>query len=167
MDTPAFILRILRGTGSLLVLWCLLLLPWTPSGAQDREQVPEKLPGATLVLPSEARALLGKARFIDTRILHDYLAGHLPDAIHIPYKEASVRSQKFNPEDDDVPAFLKRLGKFVPDKSSALVFYCNGLSCWKSYKAAKAAIEAGYTQVHWLREGLAAWRAQGFDLVQE
>lgn len=167
MDPAVFSSRALALSRLFLLVWCLLLQPWSLAWGQNREQVPEKLAGVTLVSTSEARTLLGRAYFIDTRILHDYLAGHLPDAIHVPYKEASVRSPTFNPDDDDVPAFLQRLGKFVPDTSSLLVFYCNGLSCWKSYKAAKAAITAGYTKVHWLREGLAIWQAQGLELVQE
>lgn len=131
------------------------------------KQVPTGLSGVKLVSSAEARLLLGKAVFVDTRILHDYLAGHLPDALHVPYKEASLRRPDFDPAQDDVPAFLARLSKFVPDSGSQLVFYCNGTSCWKSYKAAKAAFEAGYSQVLWLREGMAVWQAQGFELVQE
>lgn len=140
--------RVVVSFRPVLLAFGLLVQPCALLGAQEHEQVPEKLSGVRLVLASDARALLGKASFIDTRILHDYLAGHLPGALHIPYKEVSARSPKFDPTKDRVSAFLERLGKFVPDKTAVLVFYCNGPSCWKSYKASKVALDAGYANVH-------------------
>lgn len=152
-----------------VLLYFLVLLPSSHTWADVRnaELVPEALAGATLISAVAARDLLGKAGFIDTRILHDYLAGHLPDALHVPYKEASARTPGFDPAEDGVAAFLTRLHRLAPDKSSLLVFYCNGTSCWKSYKGAKVAIADGYAHVHWLREGMAAWKAKGFVVVSE
>jgi rhodanese-related sulfurtransferase len=167
MSVAGVVARVVVSFRSVLLAFGLTLQPCALLGAQEHEQVPEKLSGVTLVSASDARALLGKASFIDTRILHDYLAGHLPGALPIPYKEISARSPKFNPAEDAVAEFLERLGKFVPDKAAVLVFYCNGPSCWKSYKASKVALNAGYSNVHWLHEGLAGWQSQAFELVQE
>ncbi len=47
------------------------------------------------------------------------------------------------------------------NKSQALIFACNGAECWKSFKASRAAIQAGYTRVSWFRAGFPAWRGSG------
>ena len=35
---------------------------------------------------------------------------------------------------------------------------CNGTECWKSYKATRTAVAAGYTKVYWFRGGMPEWR---------
>lgn len=143
----------------------IFILPVGVSAAND--DVPLNLVGASVIAAEQARALAGKARFIDTRILHDYLAGHLPGAVHIHYKERSARSAGFDPALDDVPAFVARLRKFVPERSTPLVFYCNGVSCWKSYKGARAALHDGYRQIYWFRGGMKEWQERRFETASE
>lgn len=43
-----------------------------------------------------------------------------------------------------------------------LVFYCR-IDCWMSWNAARRALEAGYTNVHWFRDGIDDWRFEGFE----
>ena len=38
------------------------------------------------------------------------------------------------------------------------MFFCNGPECWKSYKASRAAVAAGYPKVYWFRGGMPEWR---------
>ena len=45
--------------------------------------------------------------------------------------------------------------------SDKLVFYCSNEMCGASKQAAKRAIEAGYTDVAVLPEGIAGWKAAG------
>lgn len=135
------------------------------SAANDN--VPPNLAGASIITAEQVRGLAGKARLIDTRVLHDYLAGHLPGAMHIHYKEHSARSAGFEPALDDVPAFVARLRKFVPERGTPLVFYCNGVSCWKSYKGARAALNDGYRQIYWFRGGMGEWQERRFETVSE
>jgi len=47
------------------------------------------------------------------------------------------------------------------DKARELVFFCSGPRCWLSYNAALRAARGGYTNVHWYRGGIEAWRAAG------
>ena len=108
----------------------------------------------------------GAVRLVDTRALHDFLAGHIPDALHVDYRERSARGTDFNAAEDDIPAFLARLGKFVKPEQ-IVVFYCNGPSCWKSYKGAVAAREAQYRHVFWFRGGMSEWQQQGRPVVAE
>ena len=45
-----------------------------------------------------------------------------------------------------------------------MIFYCNAGECWKSYKAAKVALDAGHTKVHWLRGGIPEWKSKGYPV---
>jgi rhodanese-related sulfurtransferase len=47
------------------------------------------------------------------------------------------------------------------DKGSKLVFYCANQKCGASHAAAKRAMEAGYTNVAVLPEGIAGWKQAG------
>jgi rhodanese-related sulfurtransferase len=134
--------------------------------AGDKD-TPTQLAGVGVVDAEGVETLAREgARIVDTRALHDFLAGHLPGASHVDYKERSERSPSFDANEDQVSAFLLRLGKFAV-KSRPVVFYCNGPSCWKSYKAAFAALGAGYRPVYWFRGGLGEWRQSGRPLVSE
>ena len=46
-------------------------------------------------------------------------------------------------------------------KDAKLVFYCASTKCTASDKAAEKALEAGYTDVNILREGIAGWKEAG------
>ena len=47
------------------------------------------------------------------------------------------------------------------NRSLPIVFFCQGAECWASYNAALRASLIGYTNVHWYRGGLRAWKAAG------
>jgi rhodanese-related sulfurtransferase len=47
------------------------------------------------------------------------------------------------------------------EKNQKLVFYCANTRCTASHKAAQKAIEAGYTEVSILPEGIKGWKAAG------
>ncbi|NIQ94443.1 MAG: hypothetical protein GWO11_01770 [Desulfuromonadales bacterium] len=58
---------------------------------------------------------------------------------------------------------LSRLPEGLPaDKSRKVVFYCLGIKCTASWRAAEKAVEAGYENVYAFREGLPAWEAAGY-----
>jgi PQQ-dependent catabolism-associated CXXCW motif protein len=46
------------------------------------------------------------------------------------------------------------------DKQRRVVFYCLA-DCWMSWNAAKRAIEYGYRQVYWYRDGTDGWASLG------
>ena len=62
-------------------------------------------------------------------------------------------------------AFEKRfaglLSALVPDKSSAIVFFCGNRNCWLSANAAMRAKKLGFTQVLWYRGGIESWKGAG------
>jgi len=81
---------------------------------------------------------------IDSRPEIKYFEGHLPWARSLPWQEMKERL-------DELPA----------DKGARLVFYCGGVKCDLSAKAAALAAEQGYTDVSVFTEGEPAWRQAG------
>ena len=122
---------------------------------------PRTLEGATLIEdPAQVESLLAAgARYIDARNQEEFAAGHVPGAILVPYVEKSAKDPGYDPKLDQFD--LQRLGD---NKAQPLVFGCNGPECWKSFKASRAALQAGYTKVYWFRTGVPAWRSSGRPL---
>ena len=89
---------------------------------------------------------------VDTRTQKEYDNEHVRGAILAPYVEKSLKEIDFDASKDDFSA-LKTIAKDKP-----AVFICNGPECWKSYKATRAAVAAGYTKVYWFRGGMPEWR---------
>ena len=87
----------------------------------------------------------------------EYVEKHIPGAVSIPYKEKSAKTPDFDPAEDKWD-----MGKFPQDKSASIVVYCNGVKCWKSYKSVARLVEAGYTNVNWLRTGFPGWTDKGY-----
>jgi rhodanese-related sulfurtransferase len=50
------------------------------------------------------------------------------------------------------------------DKNKTLVFYCLGVKCVASWRAAEKAVGLGYTNVYAFREGLPSWEKAGYPL---
>jgi rhodanese-related sulfurtransferase len=121
---------------------------------------PRSLPGVTVVDAPAVVALMKQgARYIDTRNDVEYKAAHVAGAVLIPYVEKSPKDPDYDASKDQFD--LTALGS---DKAALLVFACNGPECWKSYKASRAAIKAGFSRVHWFRGGVPEWRSANLPL---
>jgi rhodanese-related sulfurtransferase/ABC-type phosphate/phosphonate transport system substrate-binding protein len=124
---------------------------------------PRALPGATVVdAPAVAKLLQAGATYVDTRTDAEFKAGHVPGAILVPYGEKSHKDADFEAAQDKFD-----IAKLGANRAASLVFACNGPECWKSFKAAHAAVKAGYTKVYWFRGGFPEWRSSGmkFDVA--
>lgn len=118
---------------------------------------PNELPGATIVTADRAKELAAKgAQFVDVRSANEYAEGHIKGAKNVPYKEKSDKKPGFDASQDSFD-----LAKLPADKAAEMIFYCNGLECWKSYKAGVTAVKAGYKKIHWLRGGMPEWKGKG------
>lgn len=129
------------------------------AGLALANDVPPTLAGVTLVTAEQARKLIDAGTpAIDTRVGNEYADAHIKGAKNVPYKEKSAKTPGFNAKEDQFD-----LAK-LPDRSAPVIFYCNGPECWKSYKASKVAVEAGWSRVHWLRGGFPEWKAKGYPV---
>ena len=121
---------------------------------------PTSLPGAKVISASEASALIAKGTLVyDVRVEDEYKNGHLPGARSVPYIEGSAKEVDFEPADDRFP-----LNKLPQDKNTAFMMYCDGTICWKSYKSAVMAINAGWKNVYWFRGGFPEWKQAGLPV---
>ncbi len=68
--------------------------------------------------------------------------------------------------EDSVNIQMEDLQASLPeDKSRKLVFYCLGLKCVASWRAAGKAVALGYKNVYAFRAGLPGWTAAGYPTV--
>lgn len=51
------------------------------------------------------------------------------------------------------------------DKERTIVFYCLGIKCVASWRAAEKAVALGYKNVYAFREGIPGWKEAGYPLV--
>ncbi|MGV1099479.1 rhodanese-like domain-containing protein [Thiovibrio sp. JS02] len=84
---------------------------------------------------------------IDARNPEEYQEVHIKGAINIPEKK-----------------FVEYAGLLPADKSATLVFYCNGVKCGKSKKAAVKALALGYAKVMVYAEGMPVWEEKGLPI---
>ncbi len=121
---------------------------------------PMNLAGGALVTAEQAKKRGDSGvPIIDARVSNEYAESHIKGAKSVPYKEKSAKDAKFDPKEDSFD-----LAKLPADKNAALIFYCNAGECWKSYKASKVAVDAGYKKVQWLRGGIPEWKAKGYPV---
>lgn len=86
----------------------------------------------------------GNYMLVDSRPELKYMASHLPWAVSMPYQ------------------YMDEMLDLLPsDKDQQLIFYCGGLKCKLSSKAADLALEKGYTNVWVYREGEPGWKKGG------
>lgn len=127
--------------------------------AQDPPPTPASAPGVEVITPQQAQSLLGKAAFFDMRSAVNYGKGHVKGATALPYDQKSALVENFDASKDRFDT-----AKLPADKNAPIVFYSDGPTGWKSYKAARLASQAGYRNVKWMREGTAGWTAKGLPL---
>lgn len=124
----------------------------SPAASQTGE-TPATLEGAKTVTPNDVKALIGKATFLDVRRKAAYLEGRLPGAKSVaPKGEGEARA--FDPV------------TFGADKSAPIVIYGHGSDGWSAVLAVRNAVAAGFTNVHWMRTGWAAWSAEKLPTEQ-
>ena len=124
------------------------------------DDTPNALNGAKVVAAEDvAKAQAAGAVVVDTRVASEFAEGHIKGAVSVPYREKSQKSVAFDASQDEF-----NLAKLPADKGAAVVLYCNGPECWKSFKSSSAAIKGGYTNVLWYRLGFPDWKAKGLPV---
>ena len=119
-----------------------------------KEDTPQQIQGATRI---QAETLLELVEtksdlvIIDARKAQDREAGYIESAILLTNTDMTETV----------------LANIVPNKSTPLVFYCNGTKCGRSVDASKKAIGWGYTEIYWFRGGWEEWSQKGLPYVLE
>jgi rhodanese-related sulfurtransferase len=125
--------------------------------AADDPLTPNTAKGVQVISVEQGRDLIGKAEFFDMRAAVNYGKGHIKGAVPLPYGQKSEKSASFDGSKDGFD-----MTKLPRNKASPIVFYSDGPTGWKSYKAAILAARAGYTKVKWIRDGTSGWTEKGF-----
>ena len=127
----------------------------------NKPETPTTAPGIKVINVDEGKTLAtGKAAtFVDTRNAMNFGKGRVPGAVSASYKEKSEPVANF-----DASADSFELAKLPADKNAKVVFYSDGPTGWKSYKAAVLASKAGYKNVMYMRAGYAEWEAKGLPV---
>ncbi len=103
--------------------------------------------GPQAVTVTQAAMLVNRenAQFVDVREPNEYVGGHLADARNIPAASLS-----------------ERVGELETMKDRPLILVCQSGS--RSADACKTLIKLGFTRVHSLEGGVAAWSEAGLPL---
>lgn len=121
--------------------------------AQAEETVPDSIAGTTKISAEELIKLAQTEPsliIVDSRKSSDHADGYIEGSISLPDTETTAGS----------------LAGRIPNKSTPVIFYCNGIKCGRSATAAKIAAAAGYTKIYWFRGGWAEWTEKGFPVAR-
>ena len=135
---------------SMFVLLGLLLL--SGNVFAGKKEVPKFIDGTVKVSAEEMIELVEASPnlvILDSRKASDFQKGFIEGAISLPNTETDAGS----------------LAKHLKSKSTPVVFYCNGIKCGRSVKAAEIALAAGYSKIYWFRGGMEEWEAKGLPVV--
>lgn len=138
------------------LLICILAIPGIQSACAneaEKPDAPEFIDGVTIV---NAEGLIEKTMsnpdlvLVDSRIVADRKQGFIEGSISLPDIETSCDS----------------LAGVIDSKSTPVMFYCNGVKCGRSAKAARIAVACDYASLYWYRNGMQEWKEKNYPLVQ-
>ena len=128
-----------------------LLLMISGAAWAEKPFAPEKLQGIIRV-DAEATAELivntPNLLIVDARKEVEYSKGHIQGSVSLLNTEMT----------------LDKLSKHAPDKSTPVLFYCNGERCLRSSRAAVKALEWDYKLIYWFRGGWNEWVDKGMPI---
>ncbi|MDD3237481.1 MAG: rhodanese-like domain-containing protein [Candidatus Gastranaerophilales bacterium] len=97
-------------------------------------------------LEKEMDDYLNFFNLVDVRHYEDYISGHIPFAVHIPF-ENLVENLK------------------IIDKSKPTIVYCYNATCHLGKKAALIMVQHGYSVLE-LSGGFESWANHGYEIVK-
>jgi rhodanese-related sulfurtransferase len=135
---------------SFLVMIAFALL--SSSAFAGKKEVPPFIDGTVRVSAEEVIELVeanANLVILDSRKKSDFQKGYIEGSISLPNTETSAST----------------LAKHLKSKTTPVVFYCNGIKCGRSMKAARIAVAEGYNKIYWFRGGMEEWEAKGLPVV--
>ena len=136
------------------VIFCIISLSSFDLAAEQKPYAPESIQDVSIVSAEQAIDLiLGDPDLIviDSRKKTEYLKGHIEGAINI-------LNTRLKRED---------LERIAPKKSTAILFYCNGMRCLRSSDSINKARSWGYTKLIWMRGGWKEWTQKRLPVVTD
>jgi rhodanese-related sulfurtransferase len=115
---------------------------------------PSAIEGATTIDAEQLIALVVEhpgTVLIDSRVGTDRADGYIEGSVHLVDSKADCDS----------------LSRLIGTRTTPVIFYCNGVRCDRSGRAAGIAVTCGYRDVYWFRGGIEEWRAKEFPLIQD
>lgn len=114
---------------------------------------PERLPGITPINAEQFIALAQQEKvvIIDSRLAVDRNQGRIEYSVSLL----------------DTATDCNSLVKIAPKVVTPLLFYCNGVKCPRSSRAAAVAQACGYTRVFWLRGGFDEWKKKKYPYLKK
>jgi rhodanese-related sulfurtransferase len=104
----------------------------------NRALFPETIP----ISLEKLEATKGEVKIVDVRSAYEFETLHIKDAVNIPLNSSG---------------FVEDVRKLRQETKRPIVFYCNGKTCKKSYKAARKAIKHKITEVFVFDAGIFDW----------
>ncbi|MEM3086230.1 MAG: sulfurtransferase [Halobacteria archaeon] len=102
-----------------------------------------------------ARSGNGGSRLVDTRAPNEYMMGHIPNSVNVPWMAGAARDRIFRPPEELKKLFAERGLK--PDDE--VICYCNmGMTSSHTYWALRL---AGFTKVKMYPESMGEWMMDG------
>ena len=129
----------------------LMLVVLSKSSWAEKPYAPDGLDGAILVDAEQAAELIVNSKnlvIVDSRKEIEYSKGHIQGSISLLDTEMTT----------------EKLAAYAPDKSTPLLFYCNGERCLRSSRAATQALGWGYSKIYWFRGGWNEWVEKGMPI---
>lgn len=119
---------------------------------------PESTTKTNYVSVEEAKKLFDTGtKFCDARKKIEYAQKRIKGAMSTYYNEKGGKENKVAEFDASKDVFDLTA---LPD---TCVYYCNGPTCWKGYKAAVSA-QANGKKTYWLRDGIPSWIKAGYPV---
>lgn len=120
--------------------------------AEEKPYAPETIQDVVIVSAEEAIEMIlasPELLVIDSRKKTEYLKGHIEGSINI------LNTQ------------LEREGleRIAPDKTKAILFYCNGVRCLRSTDSINKARSWGYSNLIWFRGGWKEWTEKRLPVI--
>lgn len=139
--------------GHSLVLIVLLLLS-TSLFAAEKPYAPATLPGAVIVSAETVVELIlsrPELVIIDSRKKTEYTKGHIEGSVNL--LNTALRREDME--------------TLCPDKTTPIVFYCNGTRCLRSSDAIRKAMGWGYRNIFWFRGGWKEWTDKRLPVITD
>lgn len=121
--------------------------------AAKKKDAPLNIAGTNKTTAEEIFTLLDEypeLLIIDARIRTDRAEGYIEGSVSLPDIETNCGSLK----------------KFIQEKTSPVLFYCNGVKCGRSGKSSKVAVKCGYKNIYWFRGGFDEWKSKNLPYVK-